>query len=158
MPIPDEHAIASFRKFYKHIPRTKDQSLVILKLHLLVEEQIRTYVDGRLPHKEKLAKISCHQAICLAEALSTENINPAIWEAARKLNSLRNKIAHHLEPENILSQAKNIALLFGIENAPSDPQNLSTEESILEDFAFAISMVHGAISLHAKPTTQSSQA
>ena len=95
-PTVDKHAIAAFRRFFTLLPRTKDPALVILKIHLLVEEQIRAYLDERVESSASLkrADLSCHQAIWLAESLCTDDIHQNIWEAARKLNELRNKIAH----------------------------------------------------------------
>jgi len=62
--------IQAFRCYYKLLPRNDDRTLLILKAHLLVEEQVRQIVDERLLHPTALgdAKLTCHQAICLAEA------------------------------------------------------------------------------------------
>ena len=87
-PEVSDHAIASFRRFYSLLPRTKDAVLTVLKIHLLEEEQVRAFVDERVrvPASVKSARLDCYQAICLAEALSDDDIHHWIWEAARKLN------------------------------------------------------------------------
>lgn len=148
----DAHAIASFRKFYKLLPRGEDVSLLILKLHLLVEEQVRTFVDERLPNRVALeeARLECHQAICLAEALSAEDIHPSVWEAARKLNSLRNHVAHNLEPKGAIDRMNNICSLIGLPHDVLKIDGSSPEQAAVENFSFAVSMLYNEISLFVK--------
>ena len=154
MPLPeaDAHAIASFRKFYKLLPRGEDVSLLILKLHLLVEEQVRTFVDDRLPNRVALeeAKLECHKVICLAEALSSEDIHPNVWEAARKLNSLRNHIAHNLEPKGVIDRMNHIGSLIGLHSDPLNIDGKTPEQAAVENFSFAVSLLYNEISLFVK--------
>jgi hypothetical protein len=152
IPDADEHAIASFRKFYKLLPRSDDATLVILKLHLLVEEQIRAFVDERLQNKEALesGKLVCHQVICLAEALCAEDIHSNVWEAARKLNSLRNHIAHRLEPKGVLDRMNHISSLIGLPPAVMSIEGKTPEAAALENLSFAVSMLYNEISLFVK--------
>lgn len=152
IPDPDAHAIASFRKFYARLSRGNDLSLLILKLHLLVEEQIRTFVDERLLNKSALAaaKLECHQAICLAEALSTDDIHPNVWESARKLNSLRNHIAHSLELKGVVDRMNAISRLIGVPAKLLHIEGKTPEEAAVENFSFGVSMLHNEISLYVK--------
>jgi hypothetical protein len=154
MPLPksDTHAIASFSKFYQFLPRGEDVSLLILKLHLLVEEQVRAFVDERLANAEALKKttLECHQAICLAEALSDEDIHPNVWEAARKLNSLRNSIAHNLEPSGVIDRMNNISRLIGLPNQPLKIEEQSHKQAAIDNISFATSILYNEISLFVK--------
>jgi hypothetical protein len=152
LPEPDAHAIASFRKFYSLLPRGSDVSLLILKLHLLVEEQVRSFVDERLANKDALAaaRLECHQAICLAEAVSNEDIHPNVWEAARKLNGLRNHIAHNLELKGVVDRMNHISSLIGV---PSDLLKIdgkTPEEAAVYNLSFGVSMLYHEISLFVK--------
>jgi hypothetical protein len=151
LPPINEHATAAFRRFYTLIPRSEDSALIILKIHLLIEEQIRAFLDERLANAKSLkrADLTCHQAICLAEALSTEDIYPQVWEAARKLNELRNKIAHNLEPAGVLERMAEMCSLIGLTpdlrtGAPS------VTRSPLDDFGFAASILYNEIALYVK--------
>ena len=148
----DQHSIASFRKFYKLLPRGADASLLILKLHLLVEEQVRAFVDERVSKPESLleAKLECHQAICLAEALSSEEIHPNIWEAARKLNTLRNLIAHSLEPKGIIDRMEAISSLIGAPRSPHAVDSKARQTAAVERLSFAVSLLHSGISIYVK--------
>ena len=152
LPDVDAHAIASFRKFYTLLPRSEDATLVILKLHLLVEEQIRAFVDERMQNKEALetAKLECHQVICLAEALCAEDIHAHIWEAARKLNGLRNHIAHRLEPKGVLDRMNHISSLIGLPPALLSIEGKTPEAAAIENLSFAVSMLYNEISLFVK--------
>jgi hypothetical protein len=142
-PVIGEHAVAAFRRFYTLLPKSDDASLVILKLHLLVEEQIRAFVDERLrsPEALKAAKLDCHQVICLAESLAGESVHHRFWEAARKLNELRNKIAHNLEPSGVIERMKNINSMLG-----RNPINATTPSELLEQFEFSVSTIYHCIS------------
>ena len=134
-----EHAITSFRRFYSLLPRSDDASLIILKLHLLVEEQVRAYVDERLrsPEALKAAKLDCHQVVCLAESLAGDSVQPNFWEAARKLNELRNKIAHNLEPSGVIERMQNINEMLG-----NKPKNKKSNSEVLQKFEYSISTIY----------------
>lgn len=152
LPPVDEHAIDAFRRFYTLLPRSTDAALVILKIHLLIEEQIRAYVEERVASSASLkqADLTCHQAIWLAEALCKDDIRPNVWEAARKLNELRNKIAHNLEPAGVLERMSNFCTLIGFSPQMRSATAPSPVPSPLEDFEFAASMLYNEIALYVK--------
>ena len=152
LPPINEHATAAFRRFYKLIPRSEDSAIVILKIHLLVEEQVRAFVNERIANSASLtqADLTCHQAICLAEALCTEDIHPQLWEAARKLNELRNKIAHNLEPAGVVERIGNICTLIGLTPEVRASSAPKPTPAPLDDFTFASSMLYNEIALYVK--------
>ncbi|MEZ9593925.1 hypothetical protein AB4298_04745 [Shewanella sp. 10N.261.52.F9] len=94
-------------KFSKHYPFNDDLTLQILKGHLLAEEILREIFKLSLNQPHALegsngTSFECHQVICLVEAICP--LTPKlgwVWLAAKKLNSLRNKLAHSLEPKGI---------------------------------------------------------
>ena len=118
----------------------------------MVEEQVRAFIDERLSNRRALeaADLECHQAICLAEALSTEDIHPNVWEAARKLNSLRNQIAHNLEPKGIVDRMINISGLIGLPPDLKKMEGKSPEAAALANLIFTVSVLHAEISLYVK--------
>ena len=98
---PTKRQIEAFRRFLKLLPHGKDLELVILKGHLLIEEQIKEIIRQRLLNPEALniTRMNCHQAICLAQALLPAGHKEQFWTATKKFNELRNNIAHKLSPE-----------------------------------------------------------
>lgn len=94
--------IAAYDHFLTHMPdEDADLALVVLKGHLLVEQRVREFVWERMQRPDALepARLETHQLICLAEALCLPNDAPQwLWETARKLNKIRNDLAHGLAP------------------------------------------------------------
>lgn len=152
LPHVDQHAIEAFRRFYTLLPRSSDATLVVLKIHLLVEEQIRAYVNERVANLAALkkAELNCHQTIWLAQALCADELHPNVWEAARKLNELRNKIAHDLEPAGVLERMSNFCTLIGLSTETRTATTPSQTPSPLEDFEFAASHLYNKLALYVK--------
>ena len=90
------------RRFFTLLPRDQDLTLVILKGHLLIEEQVRQIIDKRVKKPDALrdANFDCYQAICLAESFFSEK-EEYIWKAFKKLNRIRNELAHKTEPVGV---------------------------------------------------------
>jgi hypothetical protein len=86
----------------QHIDKTDDPILVILRAHLLVEERLRDILAqiSRAPEELKAARLSVHQALCLCRAVIGRQEDPA-WDFIVRLNDVRNRIAHHLDPGNL---------------------------------------------------------
>jgi hypothetical protein len=97
--ISDRH-LNAFKNFLESLPHGKDIELVLLKGHLLIEEQIRQIIHSRLRNPgvfaEANSQLGAHQAIQLAKAFFPPAHMPEIWKATLKLNQLRNDIAHNL--------------------------------------------------------------
>ena len=79
------------------LPRAHDPTLVLLKGHLLIEEQLFAYIAThcRQPKSLEKARLTFAQKLRLAQSLSgafTELVHPL-----EKLNAIRNKMAHHVE-------------------------------------------------------------
>jgi len=87
------------RRLLTLLPRGQDLTSVILKGHLLIEEQVRQIIDERVkkPDALKDANFDCYQAICIAESFFSEK-EEYIWKAFKKLNKIRNELAHKTEP------------------------------------------------------------
>ena len=99
----DEHIGDKINRFIDHLPRGADETLVILKGHLLIEEILRELVAISVSDVSALekAKLTFFQCVCVSEAIYNEDIEKWIWTAALKLNSLRNRIAHNIEPVGV---------------------------------------------------------
>ncbi|WP_158684635.1 hypothetical protein [Pseudoalteromonas sp. T1lg48] len=91
-------------RFIAHLPLdSTDKVTVVLKGHLLVEELLTEFVGLNFsrPNKLKDARFSFHHLLCIARAISKEDSNDNLWSSIEKLNGLRNKLAHSLEPKDL---------------------------------------------------------
>jgi hypothetical protein len=73
--------------------------LVVLKGHLLIEEQLDDIIRRFLFHPVYLdsARLSFSQKLHIARSMSLDEHSNSMWEIALKLNSLRNDFAHLLD-------------------------------------------------------------
>ncbi len=87
--------------------------ILLLKAHLLVEEQLQTYIDSRIndPSALRDARLSFSQRLCLAKALHPKPDRFEcgwIWSSLRMLNKIRNSLVHTVEPSDFENQLKNL--------------------------------------------------
>lgn len=103
----EEETNAFRNRFMSHVPaNSPDISLPVLKGHLLAEELMSDYISAQVSHPEHLRLSDNHwgfaNKIELASALASEqNHDVWVWTALKKLNALRNKLSHGLEPKNL---------------------------------------------------------
>lgn len=118
MSATEKRQAEAFRRFLQLLPHGKDIELVILKAHLLLEEQVRQIIDERLKNPAALARLQCHQAICLAQAFFPKDHDPFLWASLKELNSIRNDIAHKLQSAQL--QRRLEALIEGFPSGFAD--------------------------------------
>lgn len=101
--VATDRDVEAFTRFLKRLPHGGDVDLVILKAHLLIEEQIRQLVAEhvRNPEALRVADLNTGQAISLAQSFFPPDHDPPLWASLRKLNKLRNEIAHNIEPKGL---------------------------------------------------------
>jgi hypothetical protein len=85
--------------------------VLVLKGHLLLEKMLYQLVCSKCPNPEylKRANLGFFHLLNLARALHPILTNdserklttPELWDAMEALNTLRNRLAHHLEPEDL---------------------------------------------------------
>src|SRR4051794_32075616 len=96
--------LEAFTRFVSSLPSTNEIDLVILKAHLLIDNQINLIIEKRLQNSKALfdaANIESFEKICLAEAFFPSGFRPWLWSALKKLNKLRNDIGSRLSPTGI---------------------------------------------------------
>lgn len=99
------------QKTFEELVPHYDESIMVLKAQLLAEHFVCKYVAARVPSMAK--EISDRNSpvrsglalILLAQALSLrDEVPPAcsdvLWPALKKLNTLRNELAHKIYPDN----------------------------------------------------------
>ena len=95
----------AYNELTDHLPnKDADPVLIILKGHLLIERLVRQFINSMLPNPKAFEKcgFNAAQCIAIAESMCLENEEPAwLWRQVKDLNSIRNKLAHTLDGENI---------------------------------------------------------
>ncbi len=87
----------------------KDGTLMTLKAHLLLEEALYAAVRAKCinPEYVEKANLSFYSQLQMARALypvpsddeKRKTASDMFWDASKALNTLRNKLAHNLEPK-----------------------------------------------------------
>nr|WP_315428203.1 hypothetical protein [uncultured Albidiferax sp.] len=151
-----DHQIRAFRRFYELLPRTDDAELLVLKVHLLIEEQIRLILHERFPNAAaaKKADLTCYQAICIAEGFCSEDADPKLWDILKKLNKLRNDIAHNLEPKGMTDQMSNIVKSVLPKLTTAQVPELAEKMSPQQKFSFAASMLMARVASLVMPPSK----
>lgn len=116
-----ERELKAFARFLKLLPHGRDRELVILKGHLLVEEQLRHLIAERVRNREVLpkARLSFAQCVWLARAFFPAAHDPTLWKSLEQLNEIRNAFSHQLSPARI---EERIAA-FSASMQPDGPMN-----------------------------------
>jgi len=99
-PTLQEIQTQAIERMAELMPAQDDLILIVLRGHLLVEEQLLATVKAhaRRPEAIQEARLSFRQMLHVARSVSTLQVPDAVWSAALKLNELRNALAHQLEP------------------------------------------------------------
>lgn len=126
------YQLAAFRKFLSHLPHGKDHELVLLKGHLLMEEQVRHLIALRVknPALVKEARLDCYQAICLAQSFFDPEFQPWLWQALKKLNKLRNDVAHNIEPTGVKDRMLHFSTEYPFSFGNAEDSSVSFEISL----------------------------
>jgi hypothetical protein len=143
--IGTEEYFNSFDRFREHLPPGKDDEVLILKGHLLIERLLERFHEQNLANPSPVAqsRLSFAQKLAIAAALRANSDDEWLWEAISALNSLRNDLAHYLP------SAKRHALqerfLRLVEASPELP-DLAPPDDIHERLHRGIFSLHDAMS------------
>lgn len=92
--------IDHLNSYIKHLPvEVKDRTLIVLKGHLLLEVALKEYICRRVAYPDRIRKkqITFPSLISFASSLEGNQKDAWLWEALKKVNSLRNNVAHKLQ-------------------------------------------------------------
>ncbi|MEZ8154445.1 hypothetical protein AB6D06_20965 [Vibrio sp. 10N.239.311.G01] len=88
-------------KFYNLLPSDGDLTLLVLKGHLLIEKQVRSYVYNHFPNQAVLKDVfkDTYSLFNAGKAYADPDCAEtlALWECFLKLNKIRNLLAHELD-------------------------------------------------------------
>jgi hypothetical protein len=123
----------------KHLPESDDLSLVVLKSHLVLEQQLTALIAHYCPRPDYLigARLRFSQKLDLVHAFVPMPIRDGIWDALRLLNTIRNDLAHNLEPPKLakrLASAKTLATRLA-RRAPGPKPALTKDAEVIKYLA-----------------------
>jgi hypothetical protein len=105
MPESSNQYDSDFKRLIQTIkPTAGDPTYLTLKAHLLAEEVLYRFLESQAHRPESLgeARLGFSQLIAVSRALHLHSKSDWWgWTALKKLNSLRNLLAHNLEPKDL---------------------------------------------------------
>ncbi len=89
--------------YFDNMPNVDDKMISLLKGHLLIEEKLIALVklNSEKPKALDEARFSFKQTLSLAKALYWYQNSDWLWDGINKLNKIRNKLAHNLNPKDL---------------------------------------------------------
>ncbi|NQU23402.1 MAG: hypothetical protein HQ567_19145 [Candidatus Nealsonbacteria bacterium] len=126
----DEGYEKHIERFTRLLPSSGDLTLILLKGHLLIEEQLLAILEGfaQTPSCLKKAKLSFSQKLWMVRALTPAVLNDRFFPFAKRLNALRNALAHNAELEELedrVDELLQIARGLGCSVCPMPPLDRS---------------------------------
>jgi hypothetical protein len=102
-PIANEQFQKDSERFTRLVTFSPDPLVLILKGHLLIEEQLNKFLVTGTSKPETLidARLSFHQTLRIAQAIGGALFSDELVLLIEKLNALRNRLAHMAEPQGI---------------------------------------------------------
>lgn len=89
--------------FKKHMPKSNNLTLIILKGHLLIEQEMNRILDLNLTESKTLfdARLTFSHRLAIIRAIYGSSDCKLPYKNIEKLNTLRNQLVHNLEPKNL---------------------------------------------------------
>lgn len=136
-----------YERVRRLLPPLVNLELLVLKGHLLVEEQLELFLEVASLHPKALkdARLSFIQKVHLVQALGGF-ANGREWRFVVHLNTLRNRLVHQLEPGDVAVLVDG-ALRTYWEEGFSTPTSVRQRASRLrQTFVFVVAMLIGFVS------------
>ncbi len=140
-----DEAITSdaIQKIEEHLPDGSDPTVLVLKAHLLVEEQMVQILQqiSIRPERIEHARLTFPQKIEILRSFLPIQVPEQWFQAALLLNTIRNRLAHQLAPKDLHSLDRDFLNLM-----ISASKNLagflnSQDQSDLERYRAALAML-----------------
>ena len=137
-----EHAEERFKRL---IPRSQDCTVILLKGHLLVEEQLQTFVEALVvdPRSLRDARLTFHQWFCVGKALDLGTKGNYLWKFVEQLNQTRNKLAHNAEVSDFERKVDALIELYAEEGFARSCSARDRASRLRSTLAFVCGMLYG---------------
>ncbi len=147
----DKQPSPEFLKFWAHIPwSTQNETLIILKGHLLIEDLLREFCYSKTENPDELmgARLSFSQVSKLCRALMKNKAETWTWDCISRLNDLRNMLAHKLEPKDF--ELKRTAFIELAISGSNEEDLFSSFPQPFEQLAVSIFVTYIALAVRLK--------
>lgn len=135
-------------RLMEHLPwRSNDETLIVLKGQLLIEDLFLRFIVDHVGNPEELrnSRFSGDQLRQLAKCFAHGDLKSWVWVASEKLYKLRNATAHVLENPDRPKLLKDFINLVSPHMEASDRKLFNKQPRRL---AFSISMLYSAMTAH----------
>ncbi|MGH8749254.1 MAG: hypothetical protein ACREU5_09115 [Burkholderiales bacterium] len=142
---------AGLKRFDRLIPPTSDTLTVVLKSHLLIEEQMQSIIEAAVhtPELVRTARLTFYQRLKLAQAIAGHFSQVVAWDAIESLNSIRNRLVHAPEPapsdELLAPFLAHCNRETRLANARQAPEGLPRLRAYLAHIWVTVDVVHDVI-------------
>jgi uncharacterized Rmd1/YagE family protein len=132
----------NLERFTEQMSQVDALALVVLKGHLLLEEQLERILGTFVFHPEHLeaARLSFAQKVSLARSISLDEHENSMWELILAVNAMRNELAHALHSEKREKRFERLKALYMAENDVSAEEANALETHIVASFAVALAI------------------
>jgi hypothetical protein len=127
------------------LPRSHDPYLILLKGHLLIEEQLFAYISAHCRNTDKLedARLTFAQKLRLAQAFSGGLTESHVGRSLEKLNAIRNKMAHRAEVPDLDSRLDDYLKAWAEEEFVQPKTARERSRYLRNTLIFQIAMIGG---------------
>jgi hypothetical protein len=96
-------------RYMRMLAKVDDQTLVILKGHLLLEEIMNRIIEQSVSNPKFLRKLHGFSLkLTMVRSLDFEYPESEAWKLIKELNELRNALVHHLEPPELEGKVRTL--------------------------------------------------
>jgi hypothetical protein len=130
----------------KHLFQLKDVELIVLKGHLILEEELNHFLACFVNDAETFLKIGFmfEKKVSLLSCLVPKQMaKHKIWEQLREINRLRNKLAHNLRFSQYEQQLKRWAIGVLGYNPKTLKRKVTYRNSVVKAFALLTGHLRG---------------
>lgn len=144
------------KQFMDEIVQVDDVTQIVLKGHLVMEGLLTEAIETFALHGEfvEIANLRFQQKIVLGRAISTSDQGNKMWELIGCVNSVRNALAHSLDPDRrskAIQKLRNV-YEYQFKDMPNATKGIpnNIEKDIPPDAALCLYAVSGSLGfLHA---------
>lgn len=137
----------NIQRLQEHLRYVDELSLIVLKGHLILEEQLDRILSTLVFHSDHLlgANLRFVQKVSLARSVSLDEDNNPIWDLILAINTLRNELSHALESGRRQSRVERVkALYLNIyQEAISDERNHPDNEIVAYSIGLSLGFLGG---------------